>query len=186
MTGEPRDLASLRAALTAGWRPKFQFFWSHETRAARIGAECFSQWYLAPFEVEGRRFETAEHYMMHAKALLFHDEEIAERILEVTHPGEAKKLGRLVENFDGAVWERRREDIVLAGNLAKFRAHPELREVLLRTGERLLVEASPVDRIWGIGLAADDPLAEHPLGWRGLNLLGFALMRVRATLREQG
>lgn len=72
---------------------------------------------------------------------------------------------------------------MVAGSVHKFGGDPELREFLLNTGDRVLVEASPMDRIWGIGLAADDPRAENPASWRGLNLLGFALMDARAELR---
>ena len=85
--------------------------------------------------------------------------------------------------FDEATWVAHRYDIVLAGTLAKFGQHDDLRAYLLGTGERVLVEASPVDRVWGVGLAADDPRAEDPTRWRGLNLLGFALMAARDALR---
>ena len=85
--------------------------------------------------------------------------------------------------FDQASWEAKRYDIVVSGSLAKFGQHDDLRAFLLGTGERVLVEASPVDRVWGIGLAADDPRADDPARWRGANLLGFALMAARDTLR---
>jgi len=76
-------------------------------------------------------------------------------------------------------------DLIVAGNMAKFGQHPDLREFLLGTGDRVLVEASPRDRIWGIGLAAGDERATSPDDWLGLNLLGFALMEVRHQLRDQ-
>ena len=95
----------------------------------------------------------------------------------------AKKLGRQVRNFDHARWEAARFDIVVRGNTAKFVQNEPLQSFLFGTGRRVLVEASPVDRIWGIGLAADDPRAMHPEQWRGLNLLGFALMAVRDVLQ---
>ena len=91
-----------------------------------------------------------------------------------------------VQGFDEAKWQAARYDIVVRGNLAKFSQNEALRSFLLNTGERVLVEASPVDPIWGIGLAANDPLAEQPAQWRGLNLLGFALMDVRRSLRVAG
>ena len=99
-------------------------------------------------------------------------------------PGAAKAIGREVRNFDQQVWERHRFDIVVEGNLGKFGQHEALKEFLLGTSDRILVEASPVDRIWGIGLAADNADAENPNLWKGLNLLGFALMEVRNRLTE--
>ncbi len=120
--------------------------------------------------------------MMASKARLFGDTATLERILGASHPKQAKDLGRSVADFDEEVWLSQRFDLVVAGNLAKFSQHPSLAEFLLGTGQRLLVEASPVDRIWGIGLAADSPDAQRPEHWRGLNLLGFALMQVRHRL----
>lgn len=173
----------MRAQIATGLAPKFLCFWGHEpNHPGRLERECLSQWYAAPFNVAGDVYRTAEHFMMVGKARLFGDSEMAAQILAAKHPGEAKKLGRAVRGFDGTTWERERVRIVRDGNLAKFGQHAALRAVLLKTGDRILVEASPVDRIWGIGLAANDPDAERPERWRGLNLLGFALMQVRATL----
>jgi ribA/ribD-fused uncharacterized protein len=120
--------------------------------------------------------------MMASKARLFGDANALERILAAPHPKQAKDLGRSVTNFDEAVWLANRFDFVVAGNQAKFSQHPDLAAFLLGTGQRILVEASPVDRIWGIGLAEDSPDAAHPDKWQGLNLLGFALMQVRHSL----
>jgi ribA/ribD-fused uncharacterized protein len=182
-TTVPDSVDALRAQIAAGLVPKFLCFWGHEPKHfGRLERECLSQWYEAPFTVAGDLYATAEHFMMVGKARLFGDTEMATRILAAKHPGEAKQLGRAVRDFDGAIWERERVRIVRDGNLAKFGQHAALRAFLLATGERILVEASPVDRIWGIGLAANDPDAERPERWRGLNLLGFALMQVRATL----
>ena len=128
------------------------------------------------------RFMTAEHYMMYEKARLFEDGEAAGRILLASSPGEAKAIGREVESFCEETWVNRRFDIVVEANTHKFTSHGDLREFLIGTGERVLVEASPVDRIWGIGLAEDDDAAENPRRWRGTNLLGFALMEVRKRL----
>jgi len=184
---EPRDLPALLDTLAGGWAPKYLLFWGHTTRdPLRIGKECLSQWYPTPFEVAGVRYQTAEHWMMAEKARIFGDHAAAERVLAAPHPGAAKKVGREVRGFDTAVWEEHRFGIVVAGNRARFTQHPELRRFLLGTGARVLVEASPVDRVWGIGLAADDPRAGDPHRWDGLNLLGFALMQVRAELAEGG
>jgi ribA/ribD-fused uncharacterized protein len=162
---------------------KFLFFWGHQPeRDGSAGAGCLSQWWPAPFPADGREFATAEHYMMWRKAMLFGDASSAARILESPHPHAAKKLGGRVADFDEEVWKEHRFAIVVAGNLAKFGAHQDLRAFLLGTGDRILVEASPLDRIWGIGMSRDDPDATDPSRWRGLNLLGEALMRVRAQL----
>ena len=97
-----------------------------------------------------------------------------------------KALGRGVRGFEEPIWRQNRSSIVIEGNYAKFSQSAALREFLVGTKHRVLVEASPVDKIWGIGLGADDPHAENPLEWRGLNLLGFALMDVRERLRCEG
>jgi len=120
--------------------------------------------------------------MMWSKARLFGDQVVAEQVLLAPTPAEAKKLGRAVRDFAEAPWVARRYDIVLAGSLAKFGQNPELLSFLQRTGDQVLVEASPTDRIWGIGLSADAPGARDPSSWHGLNLLGFALMQARAQL----
>ncbi|MUN37102.1 DUF1768 domain-containing protein [Actinomadura sp. NEAU-AAG5] len=158
-------------------RLKFVFFW-RETGPAG----CLSQWARIPFTVDGTAYATAEHYMMAAKARLFGDERTAAAIVEVGHPARAKELGRRVQGFDEEAWVARRLGIVVEGNLAKFAQHAEHRAYLVGTGKRVLVEASPLDRIWGIGLAADDERAERVEEWRGLNLLGEALMNVRDAL----
>ena len=164
---------------------KYLFFWGHQpARDGAITANCFSQWWAGhPFEADGIRYATSEHYMMAAKARLFGDHEVAQKILAAASPGEAKDLGRQVRDFDQPTWEQHRLDIVVAGNQFKFSQHPELARFLKNTGDRILVEASPVDPIWGIGLAQDHPHAAQPENWQGLNLLGFALMEVRDRIR---
>ncbi|KZL78884.1 hypothetical protein CI238_07041 [Colletotrichum incanum] len=129
-------------------------------------------------------FKTAEHYMMHGKALLFSDTDVALSVLKADHPRKAKALGRKVKGFDEALWNANRERIVREGNLLKFRCAPELKKKLLATGERELVEASPLDRIWGIGFSSEKASASDRSCW-GLNLLGKVLMEVRAALREE-
>lgn len=183
---EPHDARS-RAALTEltarGVRPRYLFFWGHQPqRDGGVGAGCLSQWWPAEFTVDGVDYATAEHWMMAGKARLFGDDRTLTAILAAPHPHAAKKLGRQVRGFDGATWERHREELVVEGNVAKFGRYPALRDYLLATGSRVLVEASPVDPIWGIGLAADAEDAADPARWRGLNLLGFALMEVRQRL----
>jgi ribA/ribD-fused uncharacterized protein len=158
-------------------------FWGHTDDGDEVGAAVLSQWYPAPFVVDGVRYATAEHWMMAGKARTFGDAATLARILADDDPASAKARGREVRGFDGDRWRAVARDIVVTGNLAKFGQHEALRRYLLGTGERLLVEASPHDAIWGIGLSRDDPRAADPARWRGENLLGFALMEVRARLR---
>ncbi len=177
-------MAGLVARTGRGEHVKYVRFWGHRPRAdGEIGASCLSQWWPSPFTVDGVEYASAEHWMMAGKARLFGDPEAETRAVAAKSPAEAKKTGRLVRGFDDAVWERERYALVVTGSVHKFGQNPELGGFLLGTGERVLVEASPMDRIWGIGLAADDPRAEDPAAWRGLNLLGFALMDARTELR---
>jgi ribA/ribD-fused uncharacterized protein len=179
-----RSVEQLLGQLQQGFKPEYLMFWGHQpARDGRVTPSCFSQWFPTPFEVDGVSYASAEHFMMAGKARLFDDAQTLERILVAATPADAKQLGRQVQGFDGAQWDAASFDIVVRGNLAKFSQHPALGEFLLATGEQVLVEASPVDRIWGIGLAAEDKKASQPEKWRGLNLLGFALMQVRSALR---
>lgn len=162
---------------------KFVFFWGHQaSKNGQLTPACFSQWWPAPFEVDGIVYPTAEHWMMAGKALLFGDDDTAKRIREAGSPRQVKELGRQVRGFDEIRWSAARRDIVTTGNLEKFGQNPALGSFLQSTGKAVLVEASPVDRIWGIGLAADDEHAANPLRWKGENLLGFSLMDVRDSL----
>lgn len=120
--------------------------------------------------------------MMYHKATLFGDSQAAQRLLSVDNPGAAKAIGREVIGFNETMWIQHRFDIVIKANLAKFGQHADLKDYLVNTGDRILVEASPVDKIWGVGLASDNPAIENPNLWKGLNLLGFALMEVRDLL----
>lgn len=176
---DSKFLESLRTRYNAGEKLKYVFFWGHQTGKNRVTASCLSQWYVAPFEVGGQRYPTAEHFMMAEKAALFGDLATRAQVLQAANPGAAKALGRKVQGFDEFVWEENRFSIVVQANAAKFAQNPLLLTFLIQTGTRILVEASPVDRIWGIGLAQDDDRVANPNLWRGLNLLGFALMQVR-------
>lgn len=164
---------------------KFLFFWGHQpSKDATITKTCFSQWWISPFIVDGITYKTAEHWMMAKKAELFNDNEILEKIIQVNSPAEAKKLGREVRNYVDSVWLENRYEIVKQGNFYKFSQNLDLKEFLMNTKERVLVEASPVDAIWGIGMAGDHKDVLNPEKWRGLNLLGFALMEVRDELKN--
>jgi ribA/ribD-fused uncharacterized protein len=173
----------LIAHLASGKRVDFLFFWGHTPkREGVVDASCLSQWFPRAFEIDGIRYATAEHFMMAAKAKLFSDAVAHAEILRAKSPAEAKAAGRAVKNYDDAKWERARFDAVVRGNVAKFGQHDDLRKFLLSTGDRVLVEASPRDTIWGIGMGASNPAANDPSKWRGRNLLGFALMVARTTL----
>ncbi|WP_036961002.1 NADAR family protein [Promicromonospora kroppenstedtii] len=179
-----RSVDELRALVDTGATPKYLHFWGHQPQAdGTVGPSCLSQWFETPFTVDGVHYRTAEHWMMAQKARLFGDPEAERAAVDAPNPALAKAAGRTVREFDDAVWVRERFEIVVRGNEHKFASRPELREYLLRTGSRVLVEASPRDRVWGIGMGARNESAEDPAGWRGLNLLGFALMEARERLR---
>jgi ribA/ribD-fused uncharacterized protein len=179
----PSDARSVDDLLRAGGRAEFLLFWGHRPSASGgVSASCLSQWWPADFTEGGVVYATAEHYMMAGKARLFGDHEAAERIVAAGHPRDAKTLGRGVRDFDQAAWEAARFEIVVRGNVAKFGQNPDLRDFLLGTANRVLVEASPRDRVWGIGMSARNEHAENPEKWRGTNLLGFALMEARHRL----
>lgn len=158
----------------------YVFFWGHTPKEKDIDKSCFSQWYPSPFTYEGITYPTAEHWMMANKARLFNDNDQLASILSDDNPALAKKAGRAVRNFDAALWERHALQFVIDGNFHKFSQHEGLKTFLLQTGEKILVEASPYDAIWGIGMQAYET---NPFQWQGTNLLGFALMEVRDLLK---
>ena len=162
---------------------EFICFWGHTVEPGVIKKTCFSQWYPCEFEVDGRIYHTAEQYMMSQKALLFKDRETFEKIMEADNPKSYKALGRLVRNFNPGVWDNNKYQIVLKGNVAKFSQNEALKDFLIKTGNKILVEASPYDGIWGIKLRIGDPKIQNPNNWRGENLLGFALMETRDILQ---
>jgi ribA/ribD-fused uncharacterized protein len=128
------------------------------------------------------KFTTAEQFMMMGKAALFGDREIFNAMSKTNCPKQQKKLGRKVSNFDAHVWDKYSVDIVKLGNYLKFSQNDELRKKLLETGNAILVEASPLDKIWGIGLRFDNPKVNNPVNWKGTNLLGISLEFVRASI----
>jgi ribA/ribD-fused uncharacterized protein len=181
------DIQWLTDTVESGASIKYLYFWGHANKYnEETGKFCFSQWYEAPFTMDGITYKTAEHWMMAYKALLFEDHKIFDRIIACRTPAEAKKLGRQVLGFDEIKWNKLRCDIVRLGNIYKFNQHPTFATYLLQTDDKVLVEASPTDTIWGIGLAQDSNYINNIYAWRGLNLLGFALMEARDFLRDFG
>jgi ribA/ribD-fused uncharacterized protein len=180
---QARSREELTELMAAGAQPKWLMFWGHQPqRDGSVGAGCLSQWWPSSFVVDGVEYASAEHWMMAGKARLFDDEASVPAILAARTPAEAKNLGRLVRGFDDARWAAARFELVVAGNVAKFGQDEALCAYLLGTADRVLVEASPRDRIWGIGLGAASDRATEPSEWRGQNLLGFSLMEARARL----
>jgi len=166
-----------------GNEPEFLFFWGHTVKD-EITKACFSQWFPIQFEENGVSYKTAEHYMMAGKARLFNDEKALEQIIKSETPNQAKSLGRKVENFDPKIWDENKYEIVKQANYLKFSQNPKFKDFLLFTAEQVLVEASPYDKIWGIGMLESDSRAANPALWDGENMLGFALMDVRDELRK--
>ncbi len=176
---------TLIQAIRSGTKPEYLFFWGHSSKPGRpVGKECLSQWYPASFVIDDKTYPTAEHFMMASKAVVFGDSEACESVLRAATPQDAKRIGREIRGFDSERWQAVGFELVIEGNVEKFSQNPTLRDFLLCTGESVLVEASPVDTVWGIGLAADDPAATNPEKWKGSNLLGFALMEVRRRIAE--
>jgi ribA/ribD-fused uncharacterized protein len=151
----------------------YVFFWNG----------IYSQWHKAPMTIDKVEYNSCEQYMMHQKALLFGDNDIAELIMKETNPREQKKYGRMIKNFDKSTWDKNCLAIVYEGNLAKFSQNADLKEEMLSTGNRIFVEASPLDNIWGIGLDENAEGIENPSYWLGLNLLGQALTLVKQEIQ---
>lgn len=142
-----------------------------------------SNWYSAPFQVDYVDYDTVEQYFMTKKAIVFKDWEIWAKMMATDDPAEVKRLGRQVKNFDNAYWDLIRFEIMVEGVFQKFNQNPELADALLKTRLKTLVEASPTDVIWGVGLSQNDDRILDSRNWRGQNLLGHALQIVRTRLK---
>lgn len=153
---------------------QFRFFWKGK----------LSQWHRSNFTVGGKVFNCSEQFMMFGKASFFDDYESAEKIMLSSDPREQKALGRKVKGFDIDRWSDVARRIVYAGNVARFSQNKELFDLLMKTGDATLVEASPYDIIWGIGLSADDKRAQNRATWNGRNWLGETLTRVREDIKN--
>lgn len=155
-------------------RFQYVYFWKRSS--------YLSQQFPSKFVVDKITYTSAEQYMMHQKAVLMGDKESADIIKALDEPSEIKKIGRHVKNFNQELWEISCQDVVEKGNMAKFSQNEDLKDLLFSTYPKTLVEASPIDRIWGIGLSKDDQRAWNKETWRGHNLLGEILTKVRNTL----
>lgn len=173
----------LRQKIATEQQIKFLFFWGHtQKQGGVIDKSCLSQWFIAPFTVDGIQYLSTEHWMMAEKAKLFKDADAYTSIINTPNPAVAKKIGRQVRGFNDEVWNANAYTIVTEGNYHKFSQNTQLKKFLSETGDKVIVEASPFDNIWGIGMAQSSAGAENPEQWRGKNLLGFALMEVRDRL----
>lgn len=157
------------------------FFYGHSQNLPEC---CLSQWYKCSFSLNGRTYSSAEQYMMAQKAMLFQDIETFKKIMATNDPRKCKEFGRQVKGFDEKVWDNMKYKIVLDANYLKFSQNEKLKNYLLSTKDKVLVEASPYDKVWGIGMAKDDINAIHPELWKGENLLGFALMETRDLIKN--
>lgn len=166
---------------------KFTFFWQAPSPFSQFHPAKFSAkplFITTPDDEIGHTFLHCEQWMMFNKAKLFKDEKSAKMIMETTEPIQCKQLGRKVSNFDEQVWKKENERIVLEGNRLKFTQNPDLLDKLLKTEGTTLVEASPRDRLYGIGLSANNPKALDRKTWRGKNLLGEILTKLRNELKD--
>lgn len=176
------DIHSILERYDSGESLEFLFFWGHHSKPDRMTKACLSQWYPSSFEVDGVEYNCAEQFMMAEKARVFNDLETRNKIMLSSSPKEIKTLGREVRNFNADIWSSASKDVVVKGNLHKFEQNAEMLEFLKTTGNKIIVEASPCDTIWGIGMSERDDGVLNPHNWKGSNLLGFALMEVRDKL----
>lgn len=166
--------ASSSSSIPEQSKKEYTFFWKTHS--------CFSQWHKSPFTIDGLSYCMAEQFMMAEKARLFKDHETEKKIMASKNARVIKELGWEVKNFDEATWVAHRYLVVRKGNLAKFSQNASMRAELLNTGATIIVEASPSDKIWGIGLTEEKAATIPEQDWPGLNLLGIALMEVRKKL----
>ena len=193
---ERYDMKWLEDKVDSGQELSFVTFWKADKGCENA---MFSQWYQGnPFVVNGRTYYTAEQYMMSEKALLFGDYDIYSQIMKEKNPKQCKALGKMVQNFDGKTWGKVAREVLFHGNLSKLQADIELVDALLSTEQAVLIEASPLDNIYGSGIAKEDllnsdgTLKVHPKDWhtkdnplkQSENKLGFVLMGIRDLFRD--
>ena len=143
----------------------------------------YSQWYKTFIEAPHHvHYNCAEQYMMVGKAHLFGDEEAKEKIWKLDHPADQQMAGRRVKNYNQEKWDEKKFDIVVRGNVYKFMSNPDLKKQLLATGDKIIVEGSPTDTVWGVGLHYANSKIEDEKNWDGENLLGKAIMKARELI----
>lgn len=145
----------------------------------------FSQW--AKFKIKDREnieYNCCEQYMMAHKAMLFNDKASCELIMKCDDPKHQKKLGRLVANYNEDLWNKYKLQIVYEGNMFKYLQNHSLQKLLIETSDKLLVEASPFDLVWGAGLDERDCKKTDPSQWPGKNYLGKILTLVREDIKN--
>lgn len=180
--------------ISSGQKHSFVTFWQADEG---VENRIFSQWYPHQFSVNGRIYETAEQYMMSEKSLLFDDLDSYKAIMNESNPKICKQLGRKVQNFDSNIWNKSFREIIWHGNLGKLQGDIAFVNALLSTGDAVLVEASPVDDIYGAGLDKanllnpDGTLKVLPQDWhiegetkQAENNLGFVLMGLRDLFND--
>jgi ribA/ribD-fused uncharacterized protein len=184
--GKPEyDLNNLISDYKSGKNLEYIYFLGHHPKKdGGTTKSCFSQWWKSSFNSEHIEYLFMEQYMMAEKARLFGDTEIEEKIMNCSNPNEIKGLGRKVRGFDEDIWNKVKYSIVVNGNYDKFMQNEKLKEYLLSTEDKILVEASPYDNVWGIQMSENDEDIKNPELWRGENLLGFALMEVRNEIKR--
>lgn len=176
---------TLLSHFETGEKLTFLFFWGHTNKAKEsVGKQCLSQWYNAGFYVDSIHYKTAEHWMMAQKAALFNEPDLFNEIVNTDSAKKVKALGRKIKHFSSDIWDEHKYKIVVDGNTHKFTQNPELFDFLKQTDRAYLIEASPNDAIWGIGIAENNEDIDNPYLWPGQNLLGFALMEVREQLNK--
>lgn len=154
------------------------FFWKPSETDGYLG-----NWYTSPLKKDNINYSCVEQYIMAMKAKLFGDNTMLSKIMSTKDPNLHRNFGRLVKDFDEDVWNEHKEDVLYDGLYAKFTQNSNLKDKLLKTGDKILVEASPYDKIYGIGMKKDHPDINNPRKWKGENLLGNTLMRVRKDLQ---
>ncbi|KAK8865303.1 hypothetical protein M9Y10_010843 [Tritrichomonas musculus] len=181
------SLEKLQQVWREGQRFPFIFFWQstkEDVQRDQYNQTCCNQWFPSEFTDEsGKKYNCCEQYMMAHKAILFNDNETLDKILRCNDPRRIKRLGREIKPFDPVKWNQNDQEIVFRGNMYKFTQIEKCKNFILSVPRNaIFVEASPLDKKWGIKLAADDPRASNPLEWKGTNYLGFQITRVRDYL----
>lgn len=181
------DFYDVRSFVDSKAQEAFYNVWGEQVRFHKLTpfyhtAHPFSQWHKVSFSDGKYRFSSAEQYMMFQKAILFGDNQTAMQILKTSNPRKQKQLGREIQGFNQSTWDKEKKSIVYKGNYLKFTQNAELLEALLATQGTLLVEASPTDKIWGVGMGLDTPELYIPSKWKGENLLGFILTQLREDI----